>query len=106
MINGCPTHLFKSSRGLRQGFPLSPSLYILMVDSLSRKLEEEHRLGRLSGIQIAPGVKEINHSQFADDILLLGGASSIIARIFKMILDQFISVSRGQVNSHKFHLYF
>jgi hypothetical protein len=47
MINGRPTHFFKSNRGIRQGFPLSPSLYILMVDSLSRKLEEERRLGRL-----------------------------------------------------------
>jgi hypothetical protein len=35
MINGWPSHFFKSSRGLRQGRPLSPSLYILMVDSLS-----------------------------------------------------------------------
>jgi hypothetical protein len=44
MINGWPTHFFKSNRGLRQGCPLSPYLYILMVDSLSRKLEVEHVL--------------------------------------------------------------
>jgi hypothetical protein len=105
MINGRPSHFFKSSRGIRQGFPLSPSLYILMVDSLSRKLEEECRLGRLPGIQITPGVKAINHSQFADDTLLLGFASPIIARRFKRILDNFLTTSGGKINISKRRIY-
>jgi hypothetical protein len=41
MINGRPTQFFQSSRGLGKGCPLSPSLYIIMAESLSRKLEEE-----------------------------------------------------------------
>lgn len=38
LVNGRPFDLFQYSRGLRQWFPLSPLLYIIMVDSLSRKL--------------------------------------------------------------------
>jgi hypothetical protein len=62
LLNGHPKKLFKASRGLHQGFPLSPSLYILLADSLSHKLEVERRNGKLPGLRIARGVKEINHS--------------------------------------------
>jgi hypothetical protein len=41
----------------------------------------------IAGIKIVAGVKRINHSQFLDDIFFLGGASSIIERRFKMVLD-------------------
>jgi hypothetical protein len=49
------------------------------------------------GIKIARGVKDINHAQFVDDTLLLGGASTIIARKFKQQLDP-IQGSFGEPN--------
>jgi hypothetical protein len=76
-----------------------------MADSLSHKLEEEHRLGCLPGIQIAPGVKAINHSQFTDDTLLLGVTSPIIARRFKWIMDSFLIASGGKINISKSRIY-
>ena len=41
LVNGRPTAFFKATRGLHQGYPMSPFLYILMVESLSRKLKVE-----------------------------------------------------------------
>ena len=38
LLNGRPTDFFKASRGLSQGCPMSPFLYILMVETLSRKI--------------------------------------------------------------------
>jgi hypothetical protein len=41
LVNTRPTTFLQGSRDLRQGYPLSPLLYIIMADSLSRKLEAE-----------------------------------------------------------------
>jgi hypothetical protein len=57
LVNGRPIEFFKSSRGLRQGCPLSPFLYILMADSLSRKLEQERLIGATPGLRITKDLK-------------------------------------------------
>jgi len=44
-----------------------------MAKALKRRLESDRMEGSLPGLQIARGVKQINHSQFVDDTLLLGG---------------------------------
>lgn len=95
LINRIPSDFFQSTRGLRQGCPLSPFLYIIMAETLSRVLEKQRRERNITGVQIARGVKSINHSLFADDTLLLGDASSIIARRFKKVLEDFLQASWG-----------
>jgi hypothetical protein len=49
LVNGRPANYFQASRGIRQGCPLSPFLYILMADSLSRKLIAERNVGEILG---------------------------------------------------------
>jgi len=105
LINGRPCDAFQSSRGLRQGCPLSPYLFILMAESFSSTLEHNRRVGLISGIKFGNGVKNINHSQFADDTLLIGRASTTIARRFKILLDQFMACSGGEVNFQKSCIY-
>lgn len=105
LVNGRPCAAFQSSRGLRQGFPLSPYLFILMAESFSQTLDYNWRVGLITGIKIENGTKNINHSQFADDILLIGGASTTIARRFKKLLDQFMEYSGGKVNQLKSCIY-
>eukprot|EP00253_Pinus_taeda_P034106 PITA_34106 len=105
LINGRPCEAFQSSRGLRQGCPLSPYLFILMAESFNRALDHNRRVGLITGIKYGNGVKNINHSQFADDTLLIGGASNTIARCFKSLLDQYMDYSGGAVNFLKSCVY-
>jgi len=58
-----------------------------MAESLSAMLENQRKGKKITGIQISRGVKDINHSIFADDTLLIAGASCIIARRLKKVLD-------------------
>lgn len=72
-----------------------------MEDSLGRKLEHEREMGNLPGLQMVCGVKSLNHSQFADNTLFLGGASQIIATHFKVVLNSYLDASGGEVNHKK-----
>ena len=85
LVNGKPTNFFQATRGLRQGCPLSPFLYIIMADSLGRKLTVGKNEGIILGITSGVGVEAINHALFADDTLLLGGASLKMERVFFFI---------------------
>eukprot|EP00253_Pinus_taeda_P021304 PITA_21304 len=105
LINGRPCEAFQSSRGLRQGCPLSPYLFILMAESFSKALDHNRRVGLITDIKFGNGVKNINHSQFADDTLLIGGASTTIARRFKTLLDQYMDYLGGAVNFQKSCVY-
>jgi len=56
LVNGIPTYFFKSHRGIRQGYPLSRLLLLLVVESLSRILEKASTCVKFKGIQVAKGI--------------------------------------------------
>jgi hypothetical protein len=74
LINGSPTSFFKGFRGLRQGCPLSPLSFLLVVESLSRLLKKAKAEGHFSGLKVSIGLV-ITHLLFVDDVLILGISS-------------------------------
>ena len=54
---------------------------------------------------MAHNVKDINHSQFADDTLLLGGAGIHSVRSFKNELETYIQISGSKINLQKSKIY-
>ena len=61
--------------------------------------------GELRALKIARGVKNANHAQFVDETILLGGASVIIAEIFREVISTFLKASDGKVNAAKTKIY-
>lgn len=73
IINGSPQGFFKSSRGLRQGDPLSPSLFILCAEYLSRSLNQLPNQRAFVGFQVPRGCPTITHLAYADDVIIFLG---------------------------------
>lgn len=76
-----------------------------MADSLSRKLTAERIAGHIPGLKPSNGAEPLNHALFADDSLLLGGASIRIARAFDSVLRKYCRVSGALVNERKSEIY-
>ena len=55
MVNGSPTGFFQSSRGLRQGDPLSPYLFVVVMETFSCLLKRAISRGFLSPCSIKKG---------------------------------------------------
>jgi hypothetical protein len=74
LINGEATDFFKCGRGLRQGCPLSPLLFILVMEGLSLLLKDSQRAGKLTGINVSRTIK-ILHILFVDDVIIMTKAT-------------------------------
>ena len=73
LINGSPSSFFQSSRGLRQGDPLSPYLFVIAMEVFSCSLRKAISGGFLSGWKVRGRNGEglqISHLLFADDTLV------------------------------------
>ena len=62
-------------------------------------------MGVILGIRLTNGIDPINHALFADDSLLLGGASLRITRAFHEILQSFCSILGELINKRKSIVY-
>jgi hypothetical protein len=75
-FNGTLLEAFSPTRGLRQGDPLSPFLFLLFADGLSALLKHEVDQNNISGIKVCRRAPGISHLLFADDTLLFFRADS------------------------------
>ena len=72
LLNGSPTRLFFPSKGIRQGDPLSPFLFILAMEGLCRLIKAQAGQGRIRGLSFYEGMEKQTHQYFVDDMMLMG----------------------------------
>jgi len=102
LVNGSPTDEFSLGRGLRQGDPLSPFLFLLAVEGFNVLMEALTRNNLFSGFQVGNSASTmVSHLQFADDTLILGQKSWANIRAMRAILLLFQSLSGLKVNFTK-----
>ncbi|GKV46692.1 hypothetical protein SLEP1_g53669 [Rubroshorea leprosula] len=104
LVNGSPTQEFKMQKGLRQGDPLSPYLFLIAAKGLHALVHEAVKKNLLTGIAVDRDLS-VSHLQFAYDTILLGEASLKSIRAFKFILRWFKIISGLKINFSKSTLY-
>jgi len=100
LINGSASSFFSAGRGLRQGCPLSPLLFLLVAEGLSRFLQNAKQEGSFKGIPISP-VLYITHLLFVDDILIFCDGSRRDLLKLREGLQLFKVVAGMSVNTNK-----
>jgi hypothetical protein len=104
LVNGTPSGFFSSSRGLRQGDPLSPLLFVIVMEALSRMLSFSIDRGFLSGFSMGSRLSEeviISHLLFADDTLVFCEVNPDHLRFLRVVLLCFEAVSGLKINLAK-----
>uniref|UniRef100_A0A2N9H4Z9 Reverse transcriptase domain-containing protein n=1 Tax=Fagus sylvatica TaxID=28930 RepID=A0A2N9H4Z9_FAGSY len=104
IVNGSPTGFFDCSRGLRQGDPLSPLLFLLIMEVLSRMLQRSVERGFIKGFQVgrdAQSTVSVSHLLYADDTILFIEAHPEQLLYTRMALTCFEAVTGLKVNMSK-----
>jgi hypothetical protein len=104
IVNGSPTGFFYSSRGLRQGDPLSPLLFLLIMEVLSRMLRRSVERGFIKGFQVGRDLHSsvcVSHLLYADDTILFCDANPEQLLYIRMVLTCFEAVTGLKVNMSK-----
>ncbi|KAJ9675215.1 hypothetical protein PVL29_024243 [Vitis rotundifolia] len=104
LINGSPSGFFHSSRGLRQGDPLSPYLFLFAMEALSQLLSSARNGGFISSFKVGGRGREgltVSHPLFADDTLIFCDANADQLQYLSWTFMWFEAISGLKVNLSK-----
>ncbi|KAJ0445701.1 putative RNA-directed DNA polymerase [Helianthus annuus] len=105
LVNGSPTREFVCSRGLRQGDPLSPFLFVIVMEALTGIMKKVVSLGLFNGIKITNDGPLLSHLIYADDVMFLGDWSISNVKNLRRLLRCFYLSSGLKVNLAKYSIY-
>ncbi|XP_042954633.1 uncharacterized protein LOC122291048 [Carya illinoinensis] len=99
-----PQEVFHPSRGIRQGDPISPYIFILCAEALSKLIGKAEATGVINGVPIARGPLRVSHLFFADDSLLFCKANAFewgrlfnLLRVYEEALGQRLNMDKTSI---------
>jgi hypothetical protein len=105
-FNNGESELIIPTRGLRQGDPLSPYLFLLCAEGLTAMINAEEEEGNIIGVKVCRATPAISHLLFADDSLILMRADSRNASSLRHALDRYCQASGQLVSDAKSSIFF
>uniref|UniRef100_A0A8R7VKS3 Reverse transcriptase domain-containing protein n=1 Tax=Triticum urartu TaxID=4572 RepID=A0A8R7VKS3_TRIUA len=105
-VNGNYSQIFKPSKGIRQGDPISPYLFLLCAEGFSCMLKK-YGAGHLSrGVRVGIHCPWISHLLFADDCMVFTQATAEGANRLQEVLERYRIGSGQMVNKQKSAIFF
>jgi len=104
LLNGVPGKYFKCKRGVRQGDPLSPLLFVLAAELLQVLINRAASMNQFT-VPIPQPMSDFPIVQYADDTLLLLQADARQLFFLKALLHSFAASTGLHVNYRKSHMY-
>ena len=101
LVNGVAYGSIIPTRGLRQGDPISPYIFLLCIDGFSSLINNATMNQRISGVSICRGCPKITHLYFADDSLLFCKANSQECQTLIDVLQLYEAASGQKINANK-----
>ncbi|XP_070025171.1 secreted RxLR effector protein 78-like [Nicotiana sylvestris] len=93
LIIGQAHGFFKSSMGVEQGDPISPTLFILVAEVLSRGLNAIHKNMYFCGFGIPKWSPKINHLAYADDMIIFSSSDETTLLLIIEVLNAYEAAS-------------
>ncbi|KAK4400699.1 putative ribonuclease H protein, partial [Sesamum angolense] len=106
MLNGKQFGFVKPERGIRQGDPLSPYLFILCAEGFSCLLQAKEHNGDIRGVAVTRRAPKVSHLLFADDTLIFSQATKGAMRCIRGILEKYERASGQLINLDKSSIFF
>ena len=106
LLNGKPYSIIHPSRGIRQGDPISPYLFLLYAEGLIALLKKAESKGRIKGVSICRGAPKVTDLMFADDSLLFCQATQAKGETIAEILQTYARAFGQSINLEKSSAYF
>lgn len=106
LFNGGALEPFLSSRGLRQGDPLSPYLLILCMEVLGAFIADKCNSNHQNPIKVSQSGLAFSHLFFTDDLVIFVRADRKNCVAIKEVLDSFCSISGQKVSHKKYCVFF
>ena len=106
LLNGRPHGLITPERGLRQGDPLSPYLFLLVTEGLHALFTKAEGDSALRGVSICAAGPKISHLLFADDSLVFCRATIAECVQIQSLLQLYEQASGQNINRGKTNIFF
>ena len=106
LFNGKKLQQFEPSRGIIQGDPISPYLFLIAAEGLSCLLKSKSESSKVTGLQVAATAPSVNHLLFADNSLLFFKANNAESNEVYHALNTYCQATGQRINYAKSSIYF